>query len=652
MHNYTVICNLLTHKYNKFTFFLYSRYIISTTKSNISCLGRFSVAMEVPFLGLNFDHYHEIHPCNHFNHDFDCFQTSTLSKSSSLKTILNNAQFNTDIDERVGTEKTMLLSIALIEKIRLCDDCKDESIWIKDFVGRCLFIGFTCLLKLLNNFDISLFDFLPEKQQNNEIGSHFIQFAQQHGYSACLLMYYLFLWYQQAIIYIKMKHEFYNCEKNGNYCLYHHLIAISQVLYHNYDKWKNSKQNKYILNEYFINWNYNHLNKNKNESIYGTTIVQNMQCCKIHYRMGCGNSNLKARLRALGADLKQTEDATTREFKRLYPVSLDQLLDYMLDINYNDCQISRAIVYQIIIHSIYNYKLGIYYSFPTNILMYKTILYFWKKEKETKRNILIVTIAIATNLFFHHCIDWNMFFQNKNSNYNRRYSKLKHKNQSNNDILCDRINKMFRFDWLTDWLQDGIHQSRKSEGQYDCRMVNFSLWMFKGHISKVFVDLVILGQRWDIARIFAVECNNCVELKNSSFHVACKMIVNRSKKKRRRHQMIEEYKNEQRQKYTRALRLRSIENNSNVENDKRLNDKLTNFFTKCDGSIDGSAYFHWRNLVIGKRCQTCHFRNEKLRKCKHCKKAVYCSRKCQKIGWNLKNHKNLCVKWINSTRSP
>ena len=611
--------------------------------------------MDTPFLSLEFHHYHEINQCNHYNHDFECFQATMISQSSSLKTILNSIQFNTD--EHIGTEKTMLLCVALIEKIRFCDHCMDELSWINDFVGSCLSTGFLCLLKLLNNYDISLIDYLSDKQQNNEIRPNFIEFADQHGYSTCLLMYYLFLWYDWADF--DTENEFYHRNNNDNYYLYHHLIAITEMLYHNYDKWKNSQKNKYILNKYCINCN----NLDKDASTYGASIVENMQCCKIYFRVTRLKRGAKLRWPNESDDpVNDMEDAIVlaeREFDTLYPVSLDQLLDYVLNINYNDCQISRQVIYHIVVSS--SNEFGACYSFPINIIIYKTLLYLWKKdmEKEKKHpdrvlNINASVIAVATLFFFHHCIDWNMFSQkNQNSDRIGRHAHSKIKQEKQIDIVCQRINRMFPFDWLTSWLVDEIHKSTKAEGD-DWESDSISLYIFQHYFCRVFVDLIGLGQRWDVARIFAVECNNCVELKNSVFHLSCKIIANRSKKKRTRREMTEDCKNEQCQKYTRAIHSINHDNDNGEDNDndkqapyeqmiQRLNDKLTNFFTKSDHN-NSKAHFHWRNLVIGKRCQTCHFRNEKLRKCKHCKNTFYCSRKCQKIGWNLKNHKNFCVK--------
>ena len=43
-----------------------------------------------------------------------------------------------------------------------------------------------------------------------------------------------------------------------------------------------------------------------------------------------------------------------------------------------------------------------------------------------------------------------------------------------------------------------------------------------------------------------------------------------------------------------------------------------------------------------KRCNVCHKRGIKLKWCKHCKKILYCSKKCQKHDWKFGKHYQVC----------
>ena len=51
----------------------------------------------------------------------------------------------------------------------------------------------------------------------------------------------------------------------------------------------------------------------------------------------------------------------------------------------------------------------------------------------------------------------------------------------------------------------------------------------------------------------------------------------------------------------------------------------------------------WKNLICQKICNRCHIRNKKLKKCKQCRKVYYCSKKCQKLDWNIYCHNLSCV---------
>ena len=55
-----------------------------------------------------------------------------------------------------------------------------------------------------------------------------------------------------------------------------------------------------------------------------------------------------------------------------------------------------------------------------------------------------------------------------------------------------------------------------------------------------------------------------------------------------------------------------------------------------------------KNLSMIKECYYCREKSKKLKLCKRCRKAKYCSKNCQKNDWNLRNHKHECVKfnWV------
>ena len=59
-------------------------------------------------------------------------------------------------------------------------------------------------------------------------------------------------------------------------------------------------------------------------------------------------------------------------------------------------------------------------------------------------------------------------------------------------------------------------------------------------------------------------------------------------------------------------------------------------------------YLQWKNATMLKniQCNVCHVNcndsTKQFKKCHGCKKAIYCSKQCQKIDWNSNNHKYIC----------
>ena len=49
-------------------------------------------------------------------------------------------------------------------------------------------------------------------------------------------------------------------------------------------------------------------------------------------------------------------------------------------------------------------------------------------------------------------------------------------------------------------------------------------------------------------------------------------------------------------------------------------------------------------IDISKQCNVCGKESELLKYCAQCENVKYCSRKCQKIDWNINNHKQRCIK--------
>ena len=54
-------------------------------------------------------------------------------------------------------------------------------------------------------------------------------------------------------------------------------------------------------------------------------------------------------------------------------------------------------------------------------------------------------------------------------------------------------------------------------------------------------------------------------------------------------------------------------------------------------------YIKWKNVTTLRMCCICKRNSKHMLRCRHCRKRLYCSRKCQKIDWNLNNHKRKCT---------
>ena len=74
---------------------------------------------------------------------------------------------------------------------------------------------------------------------------------------------------------------------------------------------------------------------------------------------------------------------------------------------------------------------------------------------------------------------------------------------------------------------------------------------------------------------------------------------------------------------------------------------IRHLFTKQDYILKMKNILHIRECY-NKKCMVKHVR---LKKCKRCLSAFYCSRKCQKFDWNT-NHRNVCVLSFERTISP
>ena len=75
-----------------------------------------------------------------------------------------------------------------------------------------------------------------------------------------------------------------------------------------------------------------------------------------------------------------------------------------------------------------------------------------------------------------------------------------------------------------------------------------------------------------------------------------------------------------------------------------FNKILCNFFNSifCSDHDSNEKSIAWRNIALSKECNVCNRKQKVLKKCKHCRNVFYCSKECQKIDWNLNNHKAIC----------
>ena len=68
------------------------------------------------------------------------------------------------------------------------------------------------------------------------------------------------------------------------------------------------------------------------------------------------------------------------------------------------------------------------------------------------------------------------------------------------------------------------------------------------------------------------------------------------------------------------------------------------FFHPALGQTPKNQYLKWKNVILNRK-GTCNYCDsacrDVLKLCSGCK-TPYCSKKCQKKDWNLRNHKHIC----------
>lgn len=76
---------------------------------------------------------------------------------------------------------------------------------------------------------------------------------------------------------------------------------------------------------------------------------------------------------------------------------------------------------------------------------------------------------------------------------------------------------------------------------------------------------------------------------------------------------------------------------------EKISDDHTNILHQFFlGDNSEANYISWRNIAMRKECH-CLKKFKILKRCKKCKKVVYCSTKCQKKDWKFGNHRSNCV---------